>query len=63
MYILKAWLTKKDYDAGEAQEIDKGISCQILEEHAMAKIQRGEYYAAEVYDEKTGETMYHSEEC
>ena len=61
-YTVKYWKTKKDYDKGEAIDAGTKFSKKSGKLKGLQLIINDGMYAVEMYNTKTGETVYHTEE-
>ena len=61
-YTVKYWKTKKDYDKGEAIDAGTKFSKASGKYKGLKLLITDQVYAVEMYNTKTGETVYHTEE-
>jgi len=62
MYTVKYWKTKEDYDKGEAIDAGTKFSKKAGKIKGLNLIIKDKVFAVEMYNTRTGETVYHTEE-
>jgi len=61
-YTVKYWKTKADYDKGEAVVVGEKFGVKSGKLRGLKLLITEGMYAIEMFNTKTGETYYHTEE-
>lgn len=61
-YTIKHWPSKKAFNKGEAINLLENVEIDLAKAKAATSLQSGKSFHVEIFDTKTGETYFHSNE-